>query len=78
MDVEEMHDYEECFSQYIYIYICPSSLFMRSHIVTFVTAVLNSGKEPTFASNPKLAKVDAISSDIEEDLFKDARNIVVI
>lgn len=59
-------------------FICPSPLFMRSHIVTFVIVVLNSGKEPTFASNPKLAKVDAISSDIEEDLFKDARNIVVI
>lgn len=48
----------------------------NSHFYLFDS--LTSGEEPTFVSNSKLAKVDAISPNNEEDPFKDVRSIVVM
>lgn len=48
----------------------------KSHFYLFDS--LTSGEEPIFVSNSKLAKVDAISPNNEENPFKAVRSIVVV
>lgn len=56
----------------------PSSLFIRNLIFTFVIVIVTSGEEPIFVSNPRIAKADTISPNIEENPFKVSGNIAIM